>query len=377
VLEVQTATASTHLRELSERALSDPVLGTVFDAIGGYAMVIDQQRRVVAANAELLQLLDLNQGETIVNLLPGDALECRNAKRHGGGCGSSPQCPHCGALLAMLAAQASHAPVEGHCVITREPSGNAQRTKSTDFRVRIVPLVLGGESVHVVVMHDVTAIKWRELQERMFHHDLANMLNGLNGWSDQLLQYPTLEAAAEVVGLVGRLTESLQTHRLIMQCEAGEMRLHTSVVDLAWIAANLQTWFTAHESARDRVFELERSADAQFVETDSTLLLRVLGNLIQNAFEASPKGSTISLRILFTEPRSIRFEVRNPAVIEPKILQQLFKQRVSSKGVGRGLGLYAVQVLGEHLLGGVVDFASSESNGTVFGFTLPVTATSH
>ncbi|HEY5956706.1 MAG TPA: ATP-binding protein [Polyangiaceae bacterium] len=362
--------ASTELQELSQRALADPVLGIVFEAIGGYAMVLDENRRIVAANADLLRMLNVQQGSSIVDLLPGDALECVNAKRWGKGCGGSLQCQHCGALLAMLAAKGAPTPVEGHCVLTRVVDASTPEAKSADFRIRISPLTLGGAPVHIVVMHDVTAIKWRELQERMFQHDLANMLSGLNGWSDELLQSPTAQAAAEVVTLVNRLTESLQTHRLIMQCEAGELQLTKTNVDIPWLTSSLQSWFAEHECARNRSFDVRRAADAQFVETDASILLRVLGNLIVNAFEACPVGGIVSLGIR-TEDAFVVFEIQNPTVMEQAVAAQLFNRRVSSKGDGRGLGLYAVQVLGEHLLGGVVTFTSSAAEGTRFRFTLP------
>ena len=96
---------SERIRELSELALADPILGIVFEAVGGYALVIDQHRQIIAANDELLQMLGAKRDASLLGLRPGEAFHCINAARGPGGCGTSLQCRHCGAVAAILAAQ--------------------------------------------------------------------------------------------------------------------------------------------------------------------------------------------------------------------------------------------------------------------------------
>lgn len=358
------------LAAIAERALSDPILEVVFESVDGYALVLDGYRQILAANEQLLQMLGVERGQTIVGERPGEALGCVNATRTPEGCGGSSQCRHCGALAAILAAQVSEHPITGTCVITRQRNGHSGRPRSTDFQLRIRPLMLGVERVYVLVMHDITAIKWRELQERMFQHDLANMVMGLSGWTDELAESTASEAAAEVIALVDRLRDTLQTHRLIMKSEAGELPVARASVDFGWIASGLRSWFTAHECARDRHFDIIQPPQWWPLETDGTLLMRVLANLVKNAFEASPPGSTVTLTASPTETETV-FEIHNQGHMSNQIMQHLFKGRFSTKGTGRGLGLSAVQILGEHLLGGRIDFSSDELGGTVFRFSLP------
>jgi len=94
---------SEQIRQLSELALADPILGIVFEAVGGYALVIDQHRQIIAANDELLQMLGAKRDDSLLGLRPGEAVHCINAARGPGGCGTSLQCRHCGAVAAILA----------------------------------------------------------------------------------------------------------------------------------------------------------------------------------------------------------------------------------------------------------------------------------
>src|SRR5512133_3596197 len=49
------------IRALSEAALMDPILAVVLETINGYAMVIDGRRKILAANNELLDLLEVDE----------------------------------------------------------------------------------------------------------------------------------------------------------------------------------------------------------------------------------------------------------------------------------------------------------------------------
>lgn len=358
------------LRDLSERTLSDPIVGVIFESIGGYAMVIDERRQILAANAELLELLGARTGASVLGLRPGEALSCVNASREEAGCGASDQCRHCGALAALLAAHVSEGvAVEGQCVVTRKPDSNGKSPTSRDFRMRITPLMLGTERVYVLVMHDITAVKWRELQERVFQHDLANVLAGLSGWTGELQQASSAEAASEIVALVDRLNESLQVHRLIMKSENGDMQIIRAPLELRWIVSNLHTMFAEHEVALQRTLTIEVPEGSWPLYTDGTLLLRVLANLVKNALEASAVHGVVTVRITSTQAETT-FHVHNGGTIDASVAKQLFKRRVSTNGPARGLGMYSIQVLGEHLLGGVVRFETDEVHGTVFSYTL-------
>lgn len=352
---------------LAKRALADPILRVVFDSIDGYTMVLDGHRQIIAANDELLAMLGVTCGSSLIGLRPGEAIHCLNAARDLGGCGTTIQCRHCGAVAAILSAQVSETPIEGQCSLSRWNQG---RPQLADFRVRVSPLELGQVRVYVLVFHDITLLKWRELHQRMFLHDFANLVTGLKGWSEMLAEEVALTAANEIVTLTRRLGDSLDSHRLILQCESGELHVEPEPIDLKKLQQDLTTWFGALAEARGCEFAVRQEGAAHVLVTDQQLLMRVLGNLTKNALEASVAGQPVTVTIRSDDEQTM-FAVYNAGVIPSLTAAQIFKQRFTTKGAGHGLGIYSVQVLGEQYLGGQVEFESTVGAGTVFRFTLP------
>jgi sensor histidine kinase regulating citrate/malate metabolism len=100
-------------------------------------------------------------------------------------------------------------------------------------------------------------------------------------------------------------------------------------------------------------------------------LLRVLGNMVTNALEASGPGDAVKVWLEPVEGGLV-FLVWNKQAIPADIARRVFQRNFSTKAeLGRGLGTYSMKLFGEELLGGQVDFTTSESDGTTFRFVLP------
>jgi hypothetical protein len=355
------------LRKLTELALGNPVLCAVFEAVGGCGVVVDRHRQIIAASDTALSLLGTASGKSIYGLRFGEALGCINVRRGPAGCGTSMQCRHCGAVATMLLAQVNERPVEGQCTIT---FGESKCEKVRDLKLRITPLLLGGEPVYFVMFQDITAVKWHELQERVFLHDLANLVMGLEGWVEELKEGHTEETTIQVLEMVHRLGESIESHRAIWRAEASDVRVTPEPISFARVVDELRSQLVASTCAKEHQLLVDVRAATAPLKTDRRLLIRVLGNLLKNAFEASPPEGAVTLTIRSAEDSTV-FEVHNLGVIAKEVAAQLFLCRFSTKGVGRGLGLYSVQIFGEHYLGGQVTFTSSEADGTAFRLRLP------
>lgn len=354
------------LRLLAQRALSDPIVRVVMQSVGGYALVLDEHRQIIAANEALLTMLGGKLNDNVLGMRPGEAVGCVNAHRGPDGCGTSVQCRHCGAVAAILAAQAKDVPIDGTCSLA---CCNDRHPKPTEFDIRVTPLSLGDARVYVFAFHDVTGARRRELLERMFLHDLGNLATGLIGWSEELSTATLNDAAMQVVELAHRLGEQLEEQRILVDFERGRAQLNRVRVDIDALVADLRIWFGAHECAKKRHFVVERAEPLAELYTDRQLLLRVLGNLLKNAFEATPPGGTVTLRLI-ANGEGIVFEIRNPGNLSDDLRQKLFRQRFSTKGPARGLGTHAVQFFGEQCLGGQVSFDATEEQGTIFRFEL-------
>lgn len=104
---------------------------------------------------------------------------------------------------------------------------------------------------------------------------------------------------------------------------------------------------------------------------DAELMERVFWNLIQNAVQASPEGSlvTVGARVNGTEAVA---EVKDQGRgIPPDNMESIFNPFFTTKSEGTGLGLAIVaKIVDEH--GGKVHVQSKPGEGTTFTVTLPM-----
>jgi signal transduction histidine kinase len=114
---------------------------------------------------------------------------------------------------------------------------------------------------------------------------------------------------------------------------------------------------------------------------DEVLIQRMLGNLISNAIDASPRGSAITLKLMRLPKTEFsrdwyRLEIIDSGDgISAENLKRVFQPYFSTKNVGderRGFGLgLAIARKIMHLHGGNLSIASEEKKGTTVQVDLP------
>jgi signal transduction histidine kinase len=106
------------------------------------------------------------------------------------------------------------------------------------------------------------------------------------------------------------------------------------------------------------------------ITSDGDRVLQVVGNLISNAFEATPDGGTVSLE-LAQRNGSVHVSVEDsgPGIPEEK-RERLFRPFVSETGGGTGLGLAIAKELST-ALGGSLELRSEVGKGSRFELVLP------
>ena len=102
--------------------------------------------------------------------------------------------------------------------------------------------------------------------------------------------------------------------------------------------------YRRHEVAEGRYLQLEPDAADLLMDSDRTLLGRVLGNMIKNALEASRPGEAVTVGCRQVDDR-VEFRVHNPAVIPTPVRLQIFQRSFSTRGLSRGLGTYSMRLL--------------------------------
>jgi signal transduction histidine kinase len=236
--------------------------------------------------------------------------------------------------------------------------------------VKITPLPLGGQTVLACVLHDITAARRRELLERTFMHDTRNVLAGLQAWSYQLRDETSSEAAQNVVRLVEQLLGEVESQSVLLRAEIGDMRAHLRPVHVDHVIEAVETMFRNHPCSDGKDLLAQSVPGDQTMTTDESLLVRVLGNMVKNAFEASPPRSQVRLWCETTVGGSI-FHVHNPGIIPPSVVAHIFQPHFSNKGRNRGFGTYAMRLIGENCLDGRVSFVTDAVAGTEFSIELP------
>jgi len=117
---------------------------------------------------------------------------------------------------------------------------------------------------------------------------------------------------------------------------------------------------------------LELGAAGLTVLANWQRLERVIGHLIQNAVEATPRGGSVTVRLHRSETAAIvELSDTGHGMTEQFMRERLFKPFESTKTAGMGIGVFESR---EYLreIGGQLDVVSAPSLGTTFRVTLPL-----
>ncbi len=127
--------------------------------------------------------------------------------------------------------------------------------------------------------------------------------------------------------------------------------------------------------------EIDTGGD--WIDGDPVQMQQVVLNLVQNAAESMPEGGSVTIRVQEGVNGAPEAPVQPPAVmltvedhgwgIPPDDRDQIFDPFFSTKEMGRGLGLAAVQAIVQSH-GGKVEVESTPGQGSTFLVTLPTRA---
>ena len=345
-----------------------PVIAAVLESFCGQVLVLNRERQILAASPEFEAALAACGMEEFVGKRPGEAMGCEHATESRGGCGTSVACVHCGAVMAILAAQCCQSPAIAECWISMRRKG---KLESVEFRAKATPLALGEVEVVVLALQDIGDQKRRVVLEQSFLHDARNLLGGIITWSELMQREPSEEAASSVRALALQLREQLAGHSVLAQAEKGNLVVTRAPLDLSRLGRALGETFSRHPRGEGKNFVLRFPAASSAPVSDQNLVLRILTNMVTNALEATAAGATVVVQ--YETPGGVpAFTVHNPGVIPEHVVPRIFQRSFSTKTEpGHGLGTYSMRLLAEQYLGGRVTFTSTAESGTAFTLTLP------
>lgn len=218
---------------------------------------------------------------------------------------------------------------------------------------------------------------WREMALQV-SHDIRNPLTPMKLWV-QLLERAWNERSPEFESILKRAVTTLEAQIEQLRRIASDFRAPAAVrppdlrepVLLSSVLSEARELFAA--AARSRGVALELRGGDAVVKGDRGALLRVFGNLLDNAIHAAPPRSAVGLDVLHRGNRVlVAVEDEGPG-IEPEARKRLFTPYFSTKSQGTGLGLVNVRWMVE-AHGGRVWLDENRARGTRMVVELPAQA---
>jgi len=215
--------------------------------------------------------------------------------------------------------------------------------------------ILHDRAEYTKLMEDLTGARYLVDSMRANNHDFTNKLHVILGLI-QMGMYEKAISYIENITIVQRSTISK-----IMNA-VQEPAVAALLIGKTARASELNIRFVLREGC------FYSNADMQL---PSELLVTVIGNLIENAFEAMNDTMDYDVQKelifgIYSRPGAVLITTDDTGVgISEENLQRIFDNEFSTKGEGRGTGLYQVKEMVERY-GGIISVESQEGVGSSF-----------
>lgn len=332
--------------------------------------IVNDTRQIVYANDRFVRLTGAGSVEDVYGKRLGEALGCLHANQTGGGCGTTRFCQYCGAARAIVKSLEGERATQ-ECAINRMDHVGLD---ALNLQVWTAPLELADHRVVLNSLLDIAHEKALRGFERIFFHDIMNALSGIKGIHDLISLELPLEHAQDL-DLLRRAIEDIQdiveTQKDFLAVEAREYERNFTGLNTGEILGYLASYCQSFAPDGSRVVTVAPGAASVAFLSDPRIIQRVMVNMVKNALEASGPGQTVTLGCDARPAGGVTFWVHNAAVMPEETRMRLFQKGFSTKGAGRGFGVYGMRLFARQCLGGDVDFESSPETGTRFFLTLP------
>jgi signal transduction histidine kinase len=214
----------------------------------------------------------------------------------------------------------------------------------------------------------------RDDVERITRHDLKNPLGIILGYASMLAEDPDLDEVQResarfmeesAYNMMNIINNSLNLYKI----EQGSYQLEAKPLNIIRIIDRTINELQNLAQAMDVRIRFDQSGANIMVLGEELLCYSLLGNLIRNAVEASPKGKEVVISV--EKDEQVYLYIHNQGLIPEEIRDQFFDKYVTAgKKQGTGLGTYSARLLTE-IQNGEISFESSKTGGTTLIVALP------
>ncbi|MDY0396955.1 ATP-binding protein [Virgibacillus halophilus] len=211
-------------------------------------------------------------------------------------------------------------------------------------------------------------------------HELKTPVTSIKGFSETLLEENMDEQTREnflqiIYDESSRLQALINDLLTLSSLEKEYPTVKLQKFDFELIIAEIKPGFEMLARDRHLTFYIEMSGNV-YIMADSNQMKQVLINLLTNAFNYTPEGGSVTLRIYETETEAI-IQVEDTGMgMEQDMIQRIFERffrldeaRSRDTG-GTGLGLAIVKHIVENHKGHI-DVQSEPGGGTTFTVSIP------
>ncbi|HKG95808.1 MAG TPA: HAMP domain-containing sensor histidine kinase [Gemmatimonadaceae bacterium] len=224
-------------------------------------------------------------------------------------------------------------------------------------------------------------------------HDLKNALGAAGGYAVLLrdgIAGPLTPLQRDYATRIGRIIDrtfgAVQDALSVARSEAASLRVRQRRADLGSLVLEAASDYFAAAERAGLTLSVTVAEDVPPVDTDPSLVSKIIGNLLSNAIKYTPADGSVALRTSYRPARTewgagpwVAVEVIDsgpgvPPALQGRIFDEFFRvPTTAATASGDGIGL-AMSRRVARLLGGEITCVSVEGRGTTFTLWLPVHA---
>jgi PAS domain S-box-containing protein len=252
-----------------------------------------------------------------------------------------------------------------------------------------IPVFIGTVSVFRDITREVELDRMQREWVSTVSHELRTPMTSIKGYADLLVLGAAGTISEEQKGFLNiiknnadRLSVLVNDLLDISRIETGRMKLDIKPIDLYQLVETVMSNLRGRceQEGKDVETQSRLPEDMPSVLGDIDRITQVLTNLLDNAFNYTPEGGSITVFAEINEAKGYAvISVRDTGIgISPedqaKILDRFYRsddprvQKVSGTGLGLAIVLHLVEMHG----GDLTIFSEGLGKGSTFSFSLPV-----